>query len=114
MDILSLTVMKRYVEQTLSGSGALAGKSAYDIACDLGFQGTPSEWLQSLQGQTPSIGPNGTWVIGGVDTNIDATPDLAGYATEIYVQELFSTINLPGEATDMIALSREEILEICN
>lgn len=86
MDILSFIVSKRYIEDTLKGAGALAGKSAYDIACENGFKGTPTEWLASLQGDTPEISPNGTWVINGVDTGVIASPSLAGYATEEFVQ----------------------------
>lgn len=62
MDILSFIVSKRYIEDTLKGAGALAGKSAYDIACENGFKGTPTEWLASLQGDTPEIGPH--WYVG--------------------------------------------------
>ena len=55
MDITSLILSKKYVEDTLAGAGALAGKSAYDIACDNGFKGTPTEWLASLQALVSQI-----------------------------------------------------------
>ena len=49
------------------------GKSAYEIAVENGFQGTVEEWLASLKGVTPHIGPNGNWFIGDIDTNVPAT-----------------------------------------
>ena len=96
--------MKSYVKQTIEQSGGLTpGKSAYDIAIDNGFVGTEQEWLQSLQGESPYIGENGNWFVGTLDTNVSATPkvedivDLEGYYSE----------------KNLIALSKEEILEIC-
>ena len=96
--------MKSYVKQTIEQSGGLVpGKSAYDIAIDNGFIGTEQEWLQSLQGESPYIGENGNWFVGTLDTNVSATPkvedivDLEGYYSE----------------KNLIALSKEEILEIC-
>ena len=53
MEISSYILAKKYVDATLAGAGALVGKSAYDIACENGFQGTPAEWLLSLKGETP-------------------------------------------------------------
>jgi len=41
MDIVSYILSKKYVEDSLAGAGALAGKSAYEIATDNGFQGGP-------------------------------------------------------------------------
>ena len=70
MDIVSYILSKKYIEDSLAGAGALAGKSAYEIAQDNGFAGTPAEWLASLRGDTPKIGPNGTWLIGDVDTGV--------------------------------------------
>lgn len=131
MDIISLILSKKYIEDTLAGAGALAGKSAYDIACDNGFKGTPTEWLASLQGDTPTIGPSGTWVIGDYDTGVIASPNLAGYATEdfvksqlknldlteyakkTYVQDLIEQLEMPEGTINMIALTTEEILAIC-
>ena len=131
MDIISLILSKKYIEDTLAGAGALAGKYAYDIACDNGFNGTPIEWLASLQGDTPTIGPSGTWVIGDYDTGVIASPSLAGYATEdfvksqlknldlteyakkTYVQDLIEQLEMPEGTINMIALTTEEILAIC-
>ena len=97
MDITSYILAKKYIDTTLSGAGVLKGDSAYDIAVKNGFQGTESEWLESLEGITPHIGENGNWFLGEQDTGIMAAPDLGGY---------FSEANL-------IALSHKEILEIC-
>lgn len=97
MEISSYILAKKYVDATLSGAGALQGKSAYDIAVTNGFQGTEKEWLQTLEGITPHIGENGHWYLGDVDTGVLAAPDLSGY---------FSEANL-------LALSKEEILQIC-
>ena len=97
MDITSYILAKKYIDTILSGAGALKGDSAYDIAVKNGFQGTESEWLKSLEGITPHIGENGNWFLGDQDMGIIAVPDLNGY---------FSEANL-------VALSQEEILEIC-
>lgn len=64
---------KKYVDATLSGNGALQGKSAYEIAVENGFTGTETEWLESLNGTSPHIGDNGNWFIGDIDTGISAT-----------------------------------------
>ncbi len=95
MDVVSYILSKKYIEDSLAGAGALAGKSAYEIAQDNGFVGTPAEWLTSLRGDTPEIGPNGTWVISGNDTGVIASPSLAGYATEEYVNAQIAAIDFP-------------------
>ena len=55
-----LGFLKKYVDDTLKGSGALKGekgdagedgKSAYDLAVENGFTGTVQEWLESLKGE---------------------------------------------------------------
>lgn len=97
MDITSYILAKKYVDATLSGAGALQGQSAYDIAVKNGFKGSEEEWLKSLEGITPHIGENGNWYLDDIDTGVLAAPDLSGY---------FSEANL-------IALSKEEILNIC-
>ena len=93
LDVSSYILSKRYIEDTLAGAGALKGKSAYDIACDNGFIGTPSEWLASLKGDAPIIGDNGNWFINDVDTGIIASPSLAGYATEDFVRQQIESID---------------------
>lgn len=97
MDVVSYILAKKYVDATLSGAGALQGKSAFDVAVDNGFKGTEEEWLQTLEGVTPHIGDNGNWYLGEVDTGVLAAPDLQGYFSEANLQ----------------ALSNEEILQIC-
>src|SRR5690625_501253 len=45
----------------VSGGGAgSAGKSAYEIAVDNGFEGTEVEWLASLKGEQGPPGADGT------------------------------------------------------
>ena len=95
MDVMSYLLSKRYVEDSLAGAGALKGKSAFEIAVENGFAGTPEQWLESLKGSTPKIGSNGTWVIGNQDTGVIASPSLAGYATEEYVKAEIANIKLP-------------------
>ena len=92
MDITSYILSKQYVEDTLVGAGALKGKSAYEIACENGFAGTATEWLNSLKGESPQIGPAGTWIVGDLDTGVIASPSLAGYATEEFVRLLTNTV----------------------
>ena len=96
MDVKSFIFAKSYVDDALSGIGALQGKSAYEIAVQQGFQGTEKEWLKSLEGITPHIGENGNWVLGEIDTGVTAAPDLGGYFSE----------------QNLIALTQNEILEI--
>lgn len=98
MDIITLALAKKYVQESISNiiSGK-DGKSAYDIAVENGFEGSEKEWLDSLKGQSPHIGDNGHWYVGTLDTGVIASPDLSGYYSE----------------ANLIALSTEEILEIC-
>ena len=37
MNITSLILSKKYVDDTIAGAGAIKGKSAYEIACENGF-----------------------------------------------------------------------------
>jgi hypothetical protein len=97
MEITSYILAKQYVDATLSGAGALKGQSAYDIAIKNGFKGSEQDWLKSLEGITPHIGENGNWFLGNQDMGVIAAPDLGGYLNE----------------ANLIALSQEEILEIC-
>jgi hypothetical protein len=98
MDIITLALAKKYVQESISDiiSGK-DGKSAYDIAVENGFEGSEKEWLDSLKGQSPHIGDNGHWYVGTLDTGVIASPDLSGYYSE----------------ANLVALSTEEILEIC-
>lgn len=80
MDMVTYALLKKYVQNSLAGAGALQGqdgKSAYEIAKEQGFSGSEEEWITSLTGktgETPYIGSNGNWFIGAVDTNVSATP----------------------------------------
>ena len=78
MDLVTYALLKKYVKTSLAGTGALQGepgKSAYEIAVQNGFSGTEQEWITSLTGtpgETPTIGANGNWYIGAVDTGVKA------------------------------------------
>lgn len=110
MDITSLLLTKRYIEDSLVNSDALKGKSAYEIAVDNGFRGTEQEWLESLKGITPHIGENGNWFFGSQDTGVIASPDLTNYATIKYVEDLLTEVDI---TKTMEALTTQEILDIC-
>ena len=99
MDLMSLALLKTYVSDSIKNIviDGVNGKSAYEIAVSHGFSGTEEDWLKSLQGITPHIGSNGNWFIGEQDTGIVATPNLENYYHE----------------ANLIALTTEEILEIC-
>lgn len=63
-------IVSQAVSQIPSGENGL---SAYEIAVIYGFDGTEAEWLDSLKGKpgiTPTIGENGNWFIGEMDTGI--------------------------------------------
>lgn len=103
MDFTLYALLKTYVKQSIENiEGFEAGKSAYEIAIDNGFEGTEQEWLRSLQGETPYIGENGNWFVGTLDTGVSATPKVEDIDLEKYYSK-----------EDLIALSKEEILEIC-
>ena len=50
-----------------SGTGASNGKSAYELAVENGFDGTLSEWLNSLKGTSGRDGVDGQDGRNGVD-----------------------------------------------
>jgi hypothetical protein len=98
MDFTLYALLKTYVKQTIESSvNEIQGESAYEIALRNGFKGTEQEWLRSLQGESPYIGENGNWFVGTLDTEVKATPDLSSYYSE----------------ANLIAMTNEEILEIC-
>ena len=92
MDMVTYILAKKYVDDSLAGAGSLVGKSAYEVAVSNGFKGTEAEWLESLVGDSPYIGSNGTWWVGLNDTGVVASPDLAGYATEQFVKDELKNI----------------------
>ena len=82
-------IVNEAVSQIPSGADGKDGLSAYEIAVNNGYTGNESEWLESLKGmkgedgasgqdgkdgidgvdgETPFIGDNGNWFIGGEDT----------------------------------------------
>ena len=113
MDISAYILAKKYVDATLKGAGALTGKSAYEIAVENGFVGTPAQWLESLKGSTPYINSEGMWIIGDQETGVMATPDTTDLATKKFVEELIANMQIPENITNIVALTTEEILEIC-
>lgn len=99
MDITSLLISRKYVDDSLAGAGAVKGKSAYEVAQANGFAGSEKDWLASLNGVTPHIGENGNWFIGETDTGVIASPSLAGYATEDFVNAELSKLDFTPYAT---------------
>lgn len=97
MDAITYILSKRYVDEVIAGAGSLQGKSAYEIAVEQGFKGNETDWLKSLEGESPHIGENGNWFLGDVDMGVTAAPDLGGYFNE----------------NNLIPLTKNEILEIC-
>lgn len=96
MDFTLYSLLKTYVTQTVENCGK--GKSAYEVAVDQGFEGTEKDWLKSLQGQSPYIGENGNWFVGTLDTGVSTNPvESDKYYTK----------------AELVALTKEEILEIC-
>lgn len=99
MDLMTLALLRKYVSDAIANAelNGAPGKSAYDIAVEKGFLGNEEEWLDSLHGITPHIGENNNWFFGDIDTGVLATPDLEKFYHE----------------ANLIALTTEEILEIC-
>jgi hypothetical protein len=110
MDTISYILSKKYTDDTVAGAGALKGKSAYEIACENGFSGSETEWLETLKGNSPEIGPEGTWIVDGVDTGIVAAPDLGGYATEDFVNEKIAEAELDNEPVDLTGYATEDFV----
>lgn len=87
--ILRVKVDGQWVEiPAMQGKTGPEGKSAYEIAREKGFEGSEQDWLDSLKGVTPTIGENGSWWIGDIDTGVVASPELAGYYSEENLQVL--------------------------
>lgn len=51
MDLITIAYLKKALAGQTGGSGVPgpAGKSAYEIAVDYGFEGSEEEWLESLK-----------------------------------------------------------------
>lgn len=78
---LESAVEKLELKEGPAGKDGQDGLSAYEIACQYGFEGSEEEWLDSLHGKdgvdgidgnTPYIGENGNWWIDGEDTGVNA------------------------------------------
>ena len=54
-------------EVQLPGKPGAAGRSAYQLALDAGFEGTLEEWLASLKGEPGKDGKDGNTPVRGVD-----------------------------------------------
>ena len=90
LDLIAYKASKKYVDETLTGAGALKGekgdpgvdgKSPYDIAVDNGFIGTETEWLESLKARDGKDGVTPNLTIGTVETleaGSDATATITG------------------------------------
>ncbi len=83
------SIVSQRVEQIPAGKDGL---SVYEIAVQNGFNGSETEWLESLKGKpgkdgtdgengidgvTPSIGENGNWFTGTKDTHMPSRGDAA-------------------------------------
>lgn len=87
IDIKTIILLKQYAKGLVGNGGSAsgncccngggkAGLSAYEIAKEHGFVGTEEEWLQSLNGVSPTIGANGNWYIGELDTGVQASVEI--------------------------------------
>lgn len=94
-------IINQYVEQLPSGQDGL---SAYEIACNHGFDGTEEEWLASLQGQP------------GKDAEV---PNLSEYAKKKDIPTKLSQLDNDcgfgsGSGGTVSALSYDETIEYLN
>lgn len=101
MELTTYALMRRYVKTKLKEIES-TGKSAYDIAVEKGFSGSEEEWLKSLQGTTPHIGENGNWFVGTLDMGVPAVPKVEDLDLSDYYHK-----------AELVALTKEEILNIC-
>lgn len=97
IDNQTLSVAKKYTQESLEGAGALKGKdgeSAYRIALNNGFVGSQEEWLESLNGKDGEDGTDGFSPI--ITENKDNTDTV--YKLDITdVNHTFTTPNLKGK-----------------
>lgn len=97
-----------------SGSGmamnlqSWRGYSAYEIAVQNGFEGTPQQWLESLHGQdgqTTSVNgvaqQNGNVLITGADIPISASDGRTLSDLAAVLDRLVSAITITDEALDL-------------
>lgn len=62
-DAVAYALAKKLIEQA-GESGALHGKSAYEIAVDYGYEGTEADFVKDQHGYPPFIITEGT-IVGG-------------------------------------------------
>lgn len=101
------TIKTSYTASSGGGSSSSGGngKSAYELAQEAGFRGDVQQWLDSLKGDSPTIGENGHWMIGDTDTGVVAAPDLSGdYFSDKTLQALSEE-----EIVDIITKKKEEM-----
>ena len=66
-DVIDTLVSDVEMLKNGGGSGGTNGKSAYELAVESGFDGTLSEWLDSLKGANGRNGADGHTPVRGVD-----------------------------------------------
>lgn len=74
IDVVTYALIKKYLKGGAGSGSGEPGESAYDIAVENGFEGSESEWLESLKGDsaTVAIDENGNWLINGEDTGVSS------------------------------------------
>ena len=112
LEILTLGASKKYTKQTIIGEGAIKGKdgadgkSAYEIAKANGFEGTETEWLESLKGADGKNGANGKDGINGIDGFSPKITENENNSDVVYKLDIttknstFTTPNLKGKNGD--------------
>ena len=99
-EVFTYKSLEERIKALEEGAAGSNGKSAYEIALDNGFNGTESEWLDSLKGKDGKDGKSGVYVGSGEmpeDCNIQIDPngnpiDLSVYATTEYVDRKFGEL----------------------
>lgn len=111
--------------KTIMPEEGLNGQSAYELAKELGFEGTEEEWIESLKGDSgvyvgseEPIGDYNVWinpegrVINDTVTSINGqTGDIIGLATEEYVDDAIAAIQLDVPRIEKTAEDTEVVLE---
>lgn len=62
--------MENVIEIEVDVEQAKQGLSAYEVYLANGGTLSEEDWLESLKGETPTIGENGNWFIGDIDTGL--------------------------------------------
>lgn len=100
-DIPDVTLLKKTSEDKFYTADEIDAKfennnskSAYEIACDNGFEGTETEWLTSLKGTN---GTNGTNGIGIVDADINDNGNLILFYSDGTQQNLGVVVGADGQ-----------------